>query len=84
MKCGNRMCIFEKFEEYTFSGEIEIDWHGLCKNMVIARITGSTLTDAKFYSNLILEHGDYQFDNETGGYICINEEMKRLSQQFGI
>lgn len=75
MKCDNRMCIYQKFYECTCSDEIEIDWHGLCKNMLPARITANTLTESKFYSRAILNHNTYHFDKETGEYICDDEDF---------
>lgn len=79
MKCDNRLCVYEKSKECTCPDKIEIDWRGLCKNMKPVRITTEELKCSKFYSGIILKCGDYQFDNETGEYVCVDKDLIHYS-----
>lgn len=75
MKCDNKICIYQKNGQCINGSEIEVDWRRLCKNMTPARITADALDNSKFYSGVILECGDYYFDNETGKYIRVNRDL---------
>ncbi len=74
MKCDNKMCIYQKFYECTCTDEI--DWHGICKNMVLTRITADVLNKAKFYSKTILTHNTYHFDKQSGEYVCADTDFE--------
>ena len=66
MKCKNRLCIYPKDSECIIETEIELDWHGFCKNMVPIRISENDLYYEKLITKLQIEDGEHYFDNETG------------------
>lgn len=77
MKCNNRICIFENENECVCPDEIEIDWRGLCKNMVPIRITQRDLETHKLYTKTIYENEkEYDFDREIGE-VTLKEEFRR-------
>lgn len=66
MKCKNRLCVYQKDNECIIKNEIELDWHGLCKNMVPIRISEESLFYEKMVTKLQIEDGNHYLDNETG------------------
>ena len=66
MKCKNRLCVYQKDGECIAENEIELDWHGLCKNMVPIRISEHNLYYEKLITKLQFEDGEHCLDNETG------------------
>ena len=67
MKCDNKMRVYEKNHICTHPNKIEIDWHGLCKNIIPIRITQENLELDKLYTKTVYEHDDkYYFDKEAG------------------
>lgn len=66
MKCKNRLCVYQKDGECITESEIELDWHGLCKNMVPIRISEYNLYYEKLVTKLQFEDSEHYLDNETG------------------
>ena len=46
--------------------EIELDWHGLCKNMVPIHISENKLYYEKLVTKLQFEDGNHYLDDKTG------------------
>ena len=66
IKCENILCIYQDNNNCTNKSEIEIDWHGLCKNMVPVRISRRDLKTNKFIVQLKLKDGKHIFDKDLG------------------
>lgn len=66
MKCKNRLCVYQKDGKCITEREIELDWHGLCKNMVPIRISEYNLYYEKLVTKLQFEDSEHYLDNETG------------------
>ncbi len=66
MKCYNRLCIYQKDDKCIMKNEIELDWHGLCKNMVPIRISEESLSYEKLVTKVQLEDGNHYLDNKIG------------------
>ncbi len=66
MKCKNRLCVYHKNDECIIKNEIELDWHGLCKNMIPISITEQSLRYEKLVTKLQIEDGNHCLDNQTG------------------
>ncbi len=84
MKCENILCIYQDNNNCTNKSEIEIDWHGLCKNMVPVRISRNNLNPSKFITQLELNDGNHLFDKETGKVILTDEAFDFYNKDFEI
>ena len=59
MKCENEFCIYQENNNCTNKNEIEIDWHGVCKNMVPVRMPTRDLNVGKLITELSLKDGKH-------------------------
>ena len=66
MKCKNRLCIYQKNNECSIKDVVELDWYGLCKNMIPIRISEESLFYEKTVAKLQIKDGKHYFENETG------------------
>lgn len=76
MKCENIMCIYQKDYTCTNKAEIEIDWHGLCKNMVPVRISRNDLNLNKYITQLNLKDGNHFFNKEIGKVVLTDDALE--------
>ena len=84
MKCENIMCIYQDNNNCTNKNKIEIDWHGLCKNMVPVRIPLNNLNPSKFITQLELKDGNHLFDKKTGKVVLTDEPSDLFNKDFDI
>ncbi|MBR5202634.1 MAG: hypothetical protein IKW45_05165 [Clostridia bacterium] len=82
MKCENLLCIYQNNNNCTNKSELEIDWHGLCKNMVPVRISRNDLNSNKFITQLELNDGNHLFDKEIGKVVLTDEAFELYDKDF--
>lgn len=78
MNCGNRLCIYQSDNMCTIKEQVEIDWHGLCKNIVPISISNDNLCAEKIVTKLEFEDGQHHLNSETGIVTIIDKVLESL------
>ena len=82
MKCENQLCIYQDNNNCTNKNEFEIDWHGLCKNMVPVRFSKRILNSSKLVTQLELKDGNHLYDKETGRIVLTGDAFEFYNNDF--
>ena len=82
MKCENIFCIYQENGFCNNEDEPNIDWRGLCKNMIPVRATRYSLDTEKMITKLKMEDGRHYFDRECGQVTMTNEMFTYFDSKF--
>lgn len=75
MKCKNRLCIYQNDNKCFCNKEVELDWHGICLNMVPIRISKNNLLAEKLVTKLEIQDGKHHLDNRTGIVVISDDKF---------
>lgn len=82
MKCENVFCIYQENGACNNENEINIDWRGLCKNMIPVKTTRYTLDIEKMITKLNMKDKKHFFDKESGRVIMTDEVFAFFDSKF--
>lgn len=82
MKCENKLCIYQDNNTCTYKNEVEIDWHGVCKNLVPVRFSRNTLNSSKLVTQIELKDGFHSFNKKTGKFELTDDALEFYDKDF--